>query len=529
MARDSLSRRDLLRGAALLTAAGGLSVVLPGTAWAARDYTSRATFDALDQAFNNGNGRKDELNENRGALAWDEAYFMQAYLMMYQAYRDRYYLDKAIDHIDHVLANRDSERGVTVWTGRSEPAWRAGTPYSAGQAVLRDADGKPVLRITTTSGNGSDLRVSVEPGTTSGTFRIVTSLTGSSGSRVFDSHDNLVMDRSSANHPTRRMEAVFANSTNETRCTAEDLRPADAGVGPAPAYGNFTGYNEFFHTAVHTGQIAYPIAKCARLIIRDPELWADSYYRAKAEEYFAAAEAAARVHDREYNVNADGEGYYRHPKGDPVALDNIGLPHNYNTSMARVWIELYRARNIPEHGTRATQLLTTWHNDLELASDGTAPFHYYWTRGYGYTGWSTSAQVSLHTPSSPGNKRYEDIGHAYLSITAAYEAREMRMVVTNDTMRRLANTFNRRILYTAADGKPSAHRYVNGTDPGDLSPSLRLTNELISAAWLGIYPYDPEKRMLNGVLNIYNALGDLEPSTLLIHGTAWLNWAARQG
>lgn len=48
---------------------------------------------------------------------------------MREAYRDEYYLEKFIDHADHVLASRDSVRGVADWRGLSLPGWRAYWPY----------------------------------------------------------------------------------------------------------------------------------------------------------------------------------------------------------------------------------------------------------------------------------------------------------------------------------------------------------------------------------------------------------------
>src|SRR6185503_20910003 len=89
-------RRTLL-GAAGLGVLGWRMSAGTARAAGAEDWTTRAKFDALDLGFNNGNGRKDELNENRGAVGWGEAYILQSYLLMWEAYRDPYYLDKTID------------------------------------------------------------------------------------------------------------------------------------------------------------------------------------------------------------------------------------------------------------------------------------------------------------------------------------------------------------------------------------------------------------------------------------------------
>ncbi|MFI6827147.1 hypothetical protein ACIBG5_08600 [Kribbella sp. NPDC050241] len=150
---------------------------------------------ALDLGFNNGNGRKDELNENRGAVGWGEAYVLQSYLLMWEAYRDLYYLDKTIDHADHMLATRDSVRGVTDWRGLSLPAWRIYWPYSAGGLALADVLGRPSLRLRTAWTFAESLGVTVSAGTNPGTFKITTY---HRDNHVGRTHDNLTMDPTSA-------------------------------------------------------------------------------------------------------------------------------------------------------------------------------------------------------------------------------------------------------------------------------------------------------------------------------------------
>ncbi|MFC7619317.1 hypothetical protein [Microlunatus sp. GCM10028923] len=87
------------------------------------ESATRAAFDAADQAFNDGWGVADATNE-QGLYSWQESAVLKAYVLMYRAHRDRHFLDKFIAHGDLVLANRDSDRGVTDYRGRSLPAWR---------------------------------------------------------------------------------------------------------------------------------------------------------------------------------------------------------------------------------------------------------------------------------------------------------------------------------------------------------------------------------------------------------------------
>jgi hypothetical protein len=59
-------------------------------------------------------------------IAWDESYIMRAYLYMYNATKDKKYLEEFIGHADSALRRRDSERGVSDYRGLSLPAWRSG-------------------------------------------------------------------------------------------------------------------------------------------------------------------------------------------------------------------------------------------------------------------------------------------------------------------------------------------------------------------------------------------------------------------
>ncbi|WP_027364774.1 carbohydrate binding domain-containing protein [Desulfotruncus alcoholivorax] len=59
-------------------------------------------------------------------LAWSETYIMRSYLLMYQATKDKQYIDDFVDHADSVLARRDNMRGVTDYRGLSLPVWRDG-------------------------------------------------------------------------------------------------------------------------------------------------------------------------------------------------------------------------------------------------------------------------------------------------------------------------------------------------------------------------------------------------------------------
>ena len=91
----------------------------------------RQTFDRMDAGINGGRGYSEMTNEN-GDLAWGESYLLLAYMEMYRATRDRYYLRKLTEHFDRVLRNRDDLRGLTdAYAGKPLAGWGS-TKYSRG-------------------------------------------------------------------------------------------------------------------------------------------------------------------------------------------------------------------------------------------------------------------------------------------------------------------------------------------------------------------------------------------------------------
>lgn len=79
-------------------------------------------FTQLD-TVNNGNWFKDANNDD-AQLAWGESYVLDAYVTMYEATGDTYFLDKFVTHGKGVLAQRDISRGIKDYRGLSLPAWR---------------------------------------------------------------------------------------------------------------------------------------------------------------------------------------------------------------------------------------------------------------------------------------------------------------------------------------------------------------------------------------------------------------------
>lgn len=104
--------------------AAGMSATQDPHMAAGADFASRAGYDELEELVASF-GLEHETNDER-LLTWQGSYVNLSYVLMYQAHRDLAYLDRMIEHTDHVLASRDSERGVIdAYRGTSEPAWSA--------------------------------------------------------------------------------------------------------------------------------------------------------------------------------------------------------------------------------------------------------------------------------------------------------------------------------------------------------------------------------------------------------------------
>jgi hypothetical protein len=516
MAPSGLNRRTLLRGAAVAGAMASLGALraTPALAAAAPDFTSRSAFDALDLGFRGGNGYKDDLNDNRGALGWGESYVLQAYLLMYEAHRDTYYLDKAIDHIDHMLANRDSVRGFTDWRGLSLPAWRTGDPYVVGEVHLTDAQGRPTLRVRSARAFSASAQLTVTAGTNPGTFKLSVY---SAFYKVGDTYDNLTMDPASPDYAVKRINDAFNIDTAQV--TAKDVRPSpDAASDPVPVSMLMTAPK--VHTPVLTGQIAYPIAKFARIVAREPRLHRERRYRDKAREYYEAADAAVAIHDDDYVQNGDS-GHYKSAKDSPINLDGSDWPHNFSTSMARVYLELYMARHRREHAERGSALVRTFRDDIQPKDTGTAKWTYLWTKGWAYHGWTAADGVSNNILSIGAGTRLEDISHGHIEITMMVTAFQAGLVASRSDMRLLARTYSRDIITKRADGTPTVWSYLG---PSGVSGSQGF--EQIAAGWLGLAPFDEDGVMVDALATMYRNQNPT-PDVVPIYGSAWLNWARR--
>jgi hypothetical protein len=472
---------------------------------AARDYAQPATFDALDRSYRNGRGNS-LANNDQGALAWGESYFLQSYLLMYDATGNRRYLEKFVAHADRVLARRDSARGVTDYRGLSLPAWRTANPYTVGSVVLAEAGGGPLLELRSALPVASRSSVTVGPGTSAGTFRLdlansaivnqQTSPCGPLRPAPAATFDNLTMRRGDPSYAVDVVNAGFAGTT--MLATAREARP-DPAVDAAPALGTFAFRSLPYVHPVHTGQITFPLARFARLVRERPELAAVPRYAAAAGRYLTTAEQAVAVHDPDWRITADGQGSYAFPKGAPVRFDGADAPLNQSLAMGRTLLELALVTGRPDYAAKAVALARSFQGDLARDARGSFVWTYSWRRSAVFQGWTVADRPSDHTLWFEGFRSAEDTGHGWIDV--AFAADYLRRpvgppVFTEEDLAALAATFTGTVATVGPTGVPAVWDRVDGTGCVGVYDN-------IAAAWAPLGAWD--RRVFDHSLASFNA------------------------
>lgn len=431
---------------------------------------------------------------------------MYSYMAAYHGLGDTTYLDRLVADADTLLAERDSIRGVTDYTGQSRPVWRAGYAYTAGAINLVNSLGAQILRIRNgqygTATSAGSLVVSA--GTAANTFKIV-----STTSNYTNTFDNLSMDPASADYVVTRL---YWADPNTTKTTAVDLRPS-LGPGPLPVPVSANMVTEFMPYGLHTGLLLAPIADFAATVLGNPAL--QTAYGAKAEQYVDAIEAALAVHEPDWRQNASGEGWYIFPAESPMAAAGSPYPHNQNLAVALLYIHLANATGNTAYRTRATRLLTTFRNDLTSVSTPAGPvftWRYNWTEGVGYLGWARTDHVSTRVPYYSPYTPVEDTSHGCYDIRPIVEAYRNGLVFSLADMQTFARTFSTKIVHTDTAGLRQTYKYVDGTGA--------LESGRISGVWAPLTDWD--STIFTFAKDLYNALQPAPARNTVIESIATL-------
>lgn len=417
-----------------------------------------ADLDALGRA---GDWYLGYNNEN-GILAWGESFVMAAHLEMYGATGETAHLDEFVRHADGVLAQTDEVRDVSDWAGRSGPVWRSGSRYNYGSLVATGTDGDPMGVLTATSRLYNDstlaeIRTGKRPGTFYMAFR-------NAKYRRAEGYDALDTDPASPDYWVRRINerSTLVNAV-PLRAWGDRTRPASMDRRPFQ--------HSYVVHAVHSGLVAYPLARFARVVSEEASL--APAYGAAAARYLAAAGRAVSFHDEEY-VDSARSGYYRFEPGAPLWCDGVGVPHNQNLAMARAMVELYRVTGDWGRRARAEKLALRLKNELVFTDRLAYVWRYWW--GPGLRGWQPHNSPSINTVRYGGHRAYEDIMHGAHDIDTVADAAEAGIVFEDRDVARMANT----LLLNMRDGA-DFHTRVDGSTLG--SPLRDVSR---AARWMAL-------------------------------------------
>lgn len=516
----------------LLVACAAGADAIAGSPTTAEPFISRATFDAVDQSINGGNGNAAMTNAE-GALGWGEAYLLNGYVLMYESTGDTYYLDKIVTHVDQVLQLRDSVRGIKDWRGLSLPGWQSSAHYTINQVDLLDASGRPTLQIRSARTKPANANsVIVTAGHVQGTFKIVVTRKESRAEAVIDAYDGLSMEPSSEGFAPRRINELFleVNGTHgfRTMTTAKDLRAHVRDAGDPSPGGPFTLKSQAYLYAVQNGMLVFPITRFVRIVLGEARLY--SKYKAKADKYLVAVEQVVDLFDHEWRENEEtGEGWYVFGKGSPSEHEGAELPHNQYLALARPMLQL--ATLSPDAGRRARyrdrviKMGRTFKNDLKRDKGGAYTWPYFWSKGWGYRGWTAADNVSEYHPASvwpsvAGYKAPEDISHGVIDVCFVVEAYKAGLgVFDREDMHRFTRTFLQNVSTRDGAGMVTCNENVVGSGG-------KGGKDVIAAGWMPLAMHD--RRIYESLRQLYELRRPTLGSSLPM-GLGYLNRFAAMG
>jgi len=501
MMNPQLSRRTLLLGSAAGGALAWTGLPTLQASAAPLVYDSPEAF-AVAQA---GYLASDPQNNEAGVYAWGESYFLLSLLRMYEAYEDERYLNTFEQRAKHVMATTDHARHVKDYAGRSGKVWRTAGNYTAGHGVLPDGDGKPAVQLRWAGSRAAESTAEVT-NVSGDTFDLILRNPATTG--VVTLH-GASLDPAAASYVVTAVNNAY---TTGLRWTAVDLRTTPA-AGPAPAATTVAFESQYYVFAVHTGMIAFPLARYARMVLQSPKLRRGPRQKV-AKDLLDAATAAVAFHDPEWVSHADGTGDYVWPKGAPIPFDGTIQPYNQSQGLGQVLVELYRVTRQQRYRTRVVEMLKAYRAGLTLAADGAYVWPYWPPYSQMYAGFPKTAGISEYTPGYSASTQIEDISHAAIStefVHAAYDAK-VETEVAADVLR-FTKTFTQRVVRSETE----VWFRVDGT--GTAVPA----NAVQCARWGAYAEQDP--LVYQQSLRVYDAvqLDPVQGSHAL--GIAYLNWA----
>ncbi|MFG3684683.1 hypothetical protein [Micromonospora sp. NPDC047740] len=431
-------------------------------------------------------------DNDAGALGWGLAWRMQAYLLMAEATGDPGYLDRLVRMADAVIAARDHLRGVRDHRGQSLPVWSSASKFTVATAVVPDLTGAPALHVHHLPPHGLKATVQVTP-VADGRFALTVTPGGDRPPIVLA---ELSLDPTD---PRRADRLAYAQHSAAAPVTVDLLAgPPGAGAAatgaPDPRRvrpGSYPCRPARVVLAAQTGMITYPLAGLARLAREQPDL-VPAAVTARTDDYLAVAHEALAVHDHQWRVSADGEGYYAWLPDEPVGFAGAELPTNEFLAVGRALIQLAAATGDRDYVDRAAAMARTLRRQFAVRGGGFV-WPYWPSFGRVYGGWAKTGDPvrdgSRYRPLFHAVPKAEDVTHALLDIDFAVLYRltpGLPEVFTEADMRALARTFTHHVSTRRLGLRPTVRRDVSGAGrPGT------ARHEAHVAGWLPLRRWDP--------------------------------------
>ena len=203
------------------------------------------------------------------------------------------------------------------------------------------------------------------------------------------------------------------------------------------------GKKRYFSNVVQTGMIIYPIAWAARIILERPDLHDD--ISITGESYLKVAKRFVKRVQESINVFNSNKWFnkkkhlYHYPNNRnyrKLSAKTAGrfLPYNRMMAMGRALIEMansYRLLKrrgdlVKEYNKRIARMINYFMN--RLVKNGKKKRAYYL---WGYDAYQN---------------KYEDISHGGIDVQFLILANKNRFKVSNTDLRRVSNTFSRKII-----------------------------------------------------------------------------------
>lgn len=422
--------------------------------------------------------KENQYSSNKdGHFAWDISYLIRAACIAWRVSRDSEHLKRACRWAQHMIERTDDKIGRVDWRKDSNPAWSAGSRYTAGTVTVGRVEGTPIQL------QAASERVIIERPTPN--TAIIRSIrkggeewSSLEGSLLSDSPDYLpdLLARRSSVH------AVLLRGLNSPM----DLRFL--------ASREFSLVQQFAAHFVHTGMIARSLICAAEALEAAGNRANDS--DVSPIELYEAARRALMVHDDEILARA-GQYWYITPADFPSRRLGLEVPHNHVVDAATSFIILGRKFRDIRLGSLGVSLTRPWLHELAMLERGDLPhpWYYYPFGSDSFKGVVRDSPVSEREVT--GVQRGEDSSHAIMRVRALLEWQAIDpQLVGGKTLKLVALAFRKNYM-TSKSGLATL-RWLPAA-PNDRSDKARLGHaDTYSGAWGALHRWDPRmKRRIN--------------------------------